>query len=164
VISRGITSRIIPQADHIEKLFDVVEVIAGGKTTKTEIALECGISERQAEYYRLAGISVNLLRMVGDRPYPTGIGRFVVDLEDEEERRLVMKPIILLNPAVRLVFDALREAEMGLTIDEAAELLRSLTDLSAVTCLRRTQTIFRWLLYCGLADRRGNRFEASDFD
>jgi len=68
---KAIPMELIPQADHLPRLVDVVSVIVAGKTTASEIAAECDISRRQAGYYELAGISVKLLRRVDGEPHPT---------------------------------------------------------------------------------------------
>src|SRR2546427_2399166 len=139
-------------------LCDVLEVIERGNVSDVEISKQCGISERQASYYRLALQSLLLIRVEKDRPVPTGLGQIVANLQENDKKRVVMKGLVLLNPAVRLVFSAIEGTPGGVSKSELVEVLLERTELSRTTAERRIGTIIQWLRSLKMIKRVSSKY------
>ena len=156
---KRIESSVIPQADQVLRLLDVLEAIKNGETSAKEIADYCDLpSSRQGSYYRLAAESVGLIKRKDGEWLSTELGDAVVDIEDHREKIVLMRPIVLLNPSVRLLYGALEDsAPSGLTENELASLLAEKSSLSHETAIRRAQTVARWFSILEVVDRKEGR-------
>jgi hypothetical protein len=155
-----IPSDLVPQADKLEKILDVLEAVRGGTYDVAELARICNLpSARQGGYYRQALRALDFARVEGGRWVPTDLGEALADVDSHKQKVALLKRLVPLNPAVDLVCNVLREAgARGAEIDELSRILQEAADLSPATAMRRTGTILRWLAYLGLVESKGVRY------
>ena len=138
--SRLLTTREIPQANDLLKVFRVVELIADTGYVNSQ---SLGVTERQVSYYKDAGRILGFLAY--DRPTPAGR---LLALKDKNERMAV---------AV-IHFESSRCGEQWITFSGGKTLLdvkqstaeaflrESAVQLSGSTLLRRASTLEKWRL------------------
>lgn len=155
---------LVPQADDLNKLVAVLELVDSGQATSRELADAMGFDERQARYYREAAVYLGLLDETGRHPTPNG--RTLLR-SGPRQRRLGLAKAVLNSWIVR---DLAAQHER---IDRAtiAAVIGALPDgrgghrFAPVTAGRRAKTIEAWLRWlaaevgCFRAD--GNSFIVS---
>jgi len=153
---------LVPQADDLNKLVAVLELIDSGQVTSRELADAMVFDERQARYYREAAVYLGLLEESGRQP--TANGRWLLRASPRQ-RRLGLAKAVVNSWIVR---DLARRHER---IDRAtiAAAISSLSDgqggqrFAQVTASRRAKTIEAWLRWlaaevgCFRADGDGYR-------
>lgn len=155
----SIPTELVPQADKLERVFDVVEAILNGKTTDKEIAEVCKLpSKRQGGYYRLAAMSLGLIEEAEGRWQATILGETIANIDDHYQKVSLMRAIILLNPFVRLLYhEAEAAGKHGLSKMDLVRIARANSDLSQTTAERRVDTVMRWFSYLGLVRRTASK-------
>ncbi len=161
---RNIPTWLVPQADKVLTILDVLEAIEFEKYSDEAIASHCKLpSRRQGGYYKVAAQSIGLIRWEAGRLIPTVLGNVVANVEDHNEKIALLRCIVLVNPAVRLLYDGIEDSSpVGLDRSDLLNLLKMRTNLSLETARRRVQTILRWLTYLKMVETKGSRVVTSE--
>jgi len=146
----------VPQADDLDLVFKVAELVQDGALTRNHIARELSYVPRQGPYYADAAIAVRLVDTVGALG-KTGQRLKVTDLghewlhASESDRAKIQQEAVLASPVVKYVasqlgVDLQRTSATHDLLDEArvAGILQEL-DLSPNTARRRAETLCGWL-------------------
>ncbi len=151
----------VPQADDLDKVFQVVEAVDAGLDTADEIAEILGMVGRQGNYYadaavalRLVGIQKDMTAEGRDRFYVTDVGRQYLDAPTAD-RAGKRRSAVLNSPVLKYLSSRLGLTENGshapypppeVLKDEVriAAVLREL-GLTGNTPARRAKTITAWL-------------------
>ena len=151
----------VPQADVLDKVFQVVELVDKGFSTAGDIAEQLEMSGRQGPYYAEAAVALRLIRVRKDvtadgrdRFAVTELGRTYLDAEGSE-RETKRRFAVLNSPIIKYVSSQLGVTQNGEMLPYAsrekladkgkvANVLRDL-DLTGKTQDRRVKTIHSWL-------------------
>jgi site-specific DNA-methyltransferase (adenine-specific) len=151
-----LTETPVPQADDLDLVFKVPELVQNGAVTRNHLARQLSYVPRQGPYYADAAISVRLVEAVGTAG-KAGQRLKVTELGDEwlhaseSDRAKIQREAVLASPVVKYIASQLG-VDPDLTssirdlLDEArvASVLQEL-DLSPNTAGRRAETICAWL-------------------
>ena len=151
----------VPQADNLDKVFEVVGLVDGGCDTADEVAALLDVVGRQGNYYadaavalRLIGIQKDMTVEGRDRFYVTEIGRQYLEAS-AEDRPAKRRFAVLNSPILKYVSSQLGITKNGAHVpfpppvelqDESklAPILKEL-GLAGNTPERRAKTIKAWL-------------------
>ena len=146
----------VPQADDLDLVFKVPELVQNGALTRNHIARELSYVPRQGPYYADAAIAVRLVETVGSLG-KTGQRLKVTELGNEwlqapeSDRAKIQREAVLASPVVKYVASQLgvdleQTSSTHDLLDEArvASVLQEL-DLSPKTAGRRAETLCSWL-------------------
>jgi hypothetical protein len=134
-----------PQADRVERLFGVVEMVCHGPVDDTGIAAAYDIDPRQGAYYSNAAAFLGFITNRGGLWRPTADGQALNAADDETRCRRIGEKI--LDKAV------FREAAVHLAaygelppVEEIMDWVRADDrKLNSVTAERRAQTVHSWV-------------------
>ena len=135
---------LVPQADDLNKLTAVLELVDAGQHTSRELADAMRFDERQARYYREAAVYLGLLEAGGRQP--TSNGRWLLRAGPRQRRMGLAKAVT--NSWI--VLELVRSRERFGRAD-IAEVIGTLADgqggqrFAPVTAMRRAKTIEAWL-------------------
>ena len=151
----------VPQADILDKVFEVVELVDQGASVAGEIAEQLEMVGRQGPYYaeaavalRLVGVQKDMTPDGADRFYVTQLGRDYLDADPK--RRVTKRRFAVLNsPVIKYISSQLGLTKNGAMVpypppgglaDESnvASVLKDL-GVSGGTLGRRAHTITAWL-------------------
>lgn len=142
----------VPQADDLDKVFEVAELVANGADTALEIAERLGMVKRQGFYYTAAAEQLDLVSRDEDGVFSlTNEGyRYV---QGGEKRRDIRRDIVLGSPLVKYLAGQLgiqrtRQARnVPELLSDTAFVAGALEDtgLSTETALRRAYTVRAWM-------------------
>ncbi|AKT44169.1 hypothetical protein [Chondromyces crocatus] len=136
---RHLDTRDIPQADDLERIFGLVQMVAGQHEVN---AVSLGVTRRQVAYYRRAA---EILGLLGDSGELTAAGRLIARLGDEDRLRATV-----VHFESSICGDAWIQWSRGRTLREVdpnsapAFLEASVPGLSESTAGRRAQTLMAW--------------------
>jgi hypothetical protein len=133
-----------PQADELSRVIDVVDAVAAGFTTRTEIALRYEFDERQSDYYANAAAYLGLVTRTRRAFELTEIGRDFVTAKLTLRHILVLRQIAA-RPVFRAVLERVLAERRFPAPAESAPLIAAETGLSGATPLRRAGTVNAWL-------------------
>jgi hypothetical protein len=125
-------------------VIDVVDAVAAGVTTRTEIALRYEFDERQSDYYANAAAYLGLLTRTRRAFELTEIGRDFVMAKLTLRNILVLRQIAA-RPVFRAVLERVLAERRFPAPAEIAPLIAAETGLSGATPLRRAGTVNAWL-------------------
>jgi hypothetical protein len=149
---------LIPQANTLGRVVDVVNAVAAGHTSSVDLARELGCVERQGRYYRKAAVNLRLVKESAGHFALTGLGRKLVNAAgDPYRQQRVLRQAILKNPALKALH---AELGRGRSFDGLVEWLARRSDLNQKTASRRLESIVNWLTYAGLAYTANERLKA----
>ncbi|MCH8994155.1 MAG: site-specific DNA-methyltransferase, partial [Chloroflexi bacterium] len=151
----------VPQADILDKVFEVAELVANGVDTTSEIADQLEMAGRQGPYYaeaavalRLIGVRKDVTAESADKFYLTELGRDYLDA-DPEKRVTKRRFAVLNSPILKYVSSRLGLTENGAMIpypppgdlsdESTVEGVLKELDLTGRTLHRRAQTIRSWV-------------------
>lgn len=140
-----------PQANDLDKLIDLVLLLAQAPRTREDIATLFGIDMRQAEYYANAAMYLGLVRKNTDNPVgyaANEAGLALASVKTRGARAEALFQTLLALPDLRFVCEAwlasgLRVETLG--AETWAENLATRLGLSASTAKRRLEGVMRWL-------------------
>jgi hypothetical protein len=143
--------RYIPQADDIEKVFHVADLVADGHTTSAEIAEAMGVVSRQGFYYTTAAEILGIVDRDEESHefYLTRDGTRYVSANDKAtvRRNLVYKLPLMKEIAQSFGIDRIKRPvnESLLDVTAIQAVIQKLTNYSEDTSWRRACTIRAWL-------------------
>ena len=151
----------VPQADELDKVFSVLELVDQGATTTAEIAEGLAMVRRQGGYYADAALALRLVTIQkdvtaegADRFHVTPLGHDYLD-SNKEGRTHKRRFAVLNSPILRHISSQLGLTENGKMVGypvpgelydqkKVAKVLRGL-NLTGDTPVRRAETIHSWL-------------------
>jgi site-specific DNA-methyltransferase (adenine-specific) len=151
-----LTETPVPQADELDLVFRMPELVHAGAATRNQIADALAYVSRQGPYYADAAIALRLVQAVGP------VGKAGQSLEvtplgmkwlttSDSDKRNVQREVVLSAPIVKYVASELgvnpgRASDISTLLDESrvARVLEGL-DLSGNTAGRRAKTLCGWL-------------------
>ena len=150
-----LTETPVPQADNLDLVFGVPQLVQRGAETRNDIAGRLDYGPRQGPYYADAAIALRLVEAVG-APGKTGqrlelsdLGTEWLSASDREKPRL-KREVVLAAPIVKFLASALgvdlsATSDLSALLDESrvATALERL-DLSDNTARRRAGTLCGW--------------------
>jgi DNA modification methylase len=150
-----LTETPVPQADNLDLVFGVPQLVQQGAETRNDIAGRLDYVPRQGPYYADAAIALRLVEAVG-APGKTGqrlelsdLGTEWLSASDRDKPRL-KREVVLAAPIVKFVASALgvdlsATSDLSALLDESrvATALERL-DLSNNTAKRRAGTLCGW--------------------
>jgi DNA modification methylase len=150
-----LTETPVPQADVLDLVFAVPQLVREGAETRNDIAGRLDYVPRQGPYYADAAIALRLVDAVG-APGKTGqklelsdLGEQWLSASDHKKRRL-KREVVLAAPIVKFVasqlgVDPSATSALSALLDESrvATVLEGL-DLSGNTAKRRAATLCAW--------------------
>ena len=151
----------VPQADKLDKVFDVPKRVVAGFDTRSKIAKAMGYVDRQGPYYADAAMALRLVEVGGSLGHGgqhlevTPLGAEYAEAS-EAERASLRRHIVLSSPIVKYVSSELGMTKNGepvtypvppelLNVAIVASVLESL-DLAPDTAQRRAHTLYDWLV------------------
>ncbi len=153
-----IPSKYVIQANKLENIIDMLESIAGGPKTDSEIASTLEIDKRQGTYHRMAAEAIGLIEYENEKAELTRLGLILVNmLVDSPDRISFLRVIVMINPLLRRIVDDLEIAGRdGLEVGEIEQLVIEYSGLGEETASRRTESIVKWLEFLKLAKPKGD--------
>lgn len=144
-----------PQANNLEKIFDVIEAISSGHTTDSEIENFTNLdsSGRQGRYYRLAAENLGLIENDGNHAALTALGSEFATITSRSGRLdflarcLIDTP--LFNQALKYIY------AYHPTDDQLRQWFIAIYPGSKDTASRRFSTFFNYISATGLLKKSG---------
>jgi hypothetical protein len=150
----------VPQADDLDKVFDVPRMVREGHDTRSKVAERMRYVGRQGPYYADAALALGLVQAkgsLGKGPQPLGLTALGEEYlaASDSQRPALRRRILLSAPIIKYV-----SAELGLTRNgepvpyppaptlldvEAVGPVLERFDLAKETALRRAHTLCGWL-------------------
>lgn len=145
------TSTPYPQADNIDRLFELLEFLSLQPRTPVEIAEEYEFDKRQSDYYfnalKFLGLARNAKASDGEPQRElSDLGQKIVNLPYKEKVLEIAKLMMSIKPVAKIYLDSLQTREFpGLeyAIREMTE-SKYVARLSQETLKRRAQTTISW--------------------
>jgi hypothetical protein len=134
-----------PQADDFHRVADLVDAVAAGMRTKTEIAERFDFTERHSDYYGNAACFLGLVhrsRATGFEPTLLG-HRFATEPWGTRNRRLL--ETLAGMPVFRQGMVHLLENQFPPGIKLIEEWMVAEANVGGSTVRRRARTVLRWL-------------------
>lgn len=141
----GPSHAVFPQADALERVADVVDAVAGGTSTRSELADRWGFAERQGDYYANAAAYIGLLVREGRGWALSADGARLAAMRITADRRELMVHCILTQPPLRQAVEVWIRDDGRTTSRALADIVDAHTDLSGQTVTRRATTLAVWL-------------------
>ena len=134
----------IPQANSLESLRAVVEAVANGAYTTSDIEAAAELSRRHVRYYLLAAQTLGWIELGSVRPFLTDKGRNLLTLEavslDESD---AIAFAILESDILKTAVGSFL-TEVNTNRSKITERLLASTNLSRATAERRASCLIRW--------------------
>lgn len=139
-----------PQANSLDRILDLVKTV---RLTGVEqsVFIETGVvnNARQADYYANAAIYLALVKKVGERYYPTGMGVKLQNLTSRQEQCQMLAAIALAHPTIGMVYSSVF---MFATEEERKKMIMTTVDmgrnvLAQATLKRRADGVYAWLVW-----------------
>jgi hypothetical protein len=157
---KKIKSAVIPQANSIARVVEVVASVAAGTNAPADLGKDLSVTARQGLYYRAAAESLKLIRPSGEHYILTGLGRRLLDAAaDPYLQQRVLREAVMKNAAFRAVHERLR-SQRGQSLEGLTRWLVSASELNEKTASRRLSSMINWLRYAGLAYSQDGRLKA----
>ncbi len=145
-----------PQADDLDKIIDLANLLAQGATTKTEIADYFDFDERQADYYANAAAYLGWVTRQSGGFALTEAGEAFTRQRSRAGRIRLLLTEFVKKPTFRAALTRLRSQAAprlfkeyadadGLAASDIMQILRQRTALSEQTAYRRAFTMKRWM-------------------
>ena len=142
----------IPQANDLDKVVDLIQLVSNGQNSKLKIAECFEFDERQADYYANAAGYLGLV----ERPETgqqsefqlTSFGKQFLVLKLRAQRTKALVEQMATDPFLREVFQSLISnnfIEAQVSAQEIASLIEKHSSLTGTTPMRRASTIKNWL-------------------
>lgn len=150
-------NNVVPQADDLNKVFELLSLATQGVNTSSEVADHFGFDQRQSSYYREAA---EYLGLITKDYVPTELGFKLLSEPTNQKTQLLAKIVInswIFVDLVTRVYDNTN----GFTRDDVEAVVLSTGKYSGTTVGRRAKTIIAWVNW--LSDKIGC-FEVSDED
>lgn len=136
-----------PQADDLDRVLHLVEVLERGSETRTSIAIAFEFDERQADYYASAAAYLGFVRKEGRRFGLTELGRELMRSSLSARALIVLQEMLkrpVFNASMLLLLN--RELQLGrMSREELATIIQDRTGLNKTTAHRRAATVKSWL-------------------
>lgn len=138
-----------PQANSLERVLQIVcAVTAFGVEQEAFIRLGIVNNARQADYYVNAAIYLGLVKKVGDRYFPTGVGARLKMATGTRQLEM-LAAVTLSHPTVAEVYACIFIFD---TVEERKQAILSMVDmgpnvLAEATLMRRADCVYAWLAW-----------------
>ena len=156
-----IPKRDIPQADKLEDVLKVVDLVfLGTATTFQDIAKAIGKSDRQGRYYRRAAEILGLLTESGgaNQSSLTDLGLKYARAGIEKKKTISRQAIISTRIFQRVIPFLESRLPAGCPDNDFKKFLDSVTEPTGKTMMpRRASTLIGWLQSVGIVERNQNR-------
>ncbi len=140
---------LIPQANSLEKVMDLLFRINQGMTNAAAIAEHFGFDARQSSYYREAAEALGLVDVENGQYRLTKTGQHLLSL-GAEERNITFSKIVSEFSLVRAALDVLK-ANGTLSQPDLEGLIRERSKLADSTVERRAHSLAAWLKWIAAA-------------
>jgi len=137
-----------PQADDLDKVIDLIPLVAEGTGTKAGIAEAFEFDERQGDYYGNAARYLGLLDRQHRRFVLTELGRRFAQTRSAAERASILAQQIAARPTFHVLLGLLRQRGLQLDRILTAEIMNTVKEykkLGQKTLRRRAGTVRSWL-------------------
>jgi hypothetical protein len=137
-----------PQADDLDKVIDLIPLVADGTDTKAGIAEAFEFEERQGDYYANAASYLGFLSRGRRRFVLTELGQHFAQTRSTVRRTKMLARQIAARPTFHALLELLKERDVQLDSIRRAEIARTIqayTNLSGTTFVRRAATVRSWL-------------------
>ena len=146
-----------PQADDLDKVVDIIQLIEAGSTSKAEISDYFDFEERQGDYYLNAAAYLGFIKRTRQQFTLTTSGRHFCDIRSRSERTVLLITHLLQKPTFRAIFQRLSDQQQHLrlfenywSVDELdqaeiASIIQTHTALNQQTASRRALTARSWV-------------------
>ncbi len=146
-----------PQADDLDKVVDIIHLVAAGISTKSEISEYFDFDERQGDYYLNAATYLGFIERARQQFILTASGRRFCSIRSRSERTTLLIAHLLKKPTFREIFQRLcdrphhlRLFENYWSVDELvssdiASIIQARTSLNCQTASRRALTARSWV-------------------
>jgi predicted transcriptional regulator len=142
----------IPQANDLDKVVDLIQLVSDGQNSKLKIAECFEFDERQADYYANAASYLGLLERAETGQQSefqlTCSGKQFLGLKLRAQRTKALVEQMATDPLMREVFQSLISKNFIDTLtssQEIASLIEKHSTLTGTTPMRRASTIKNWL-------------------
>ena len=142
---------IVPQANDLDKVMELVFKVSEGMNNSTAIAEYFSFDKRQSSYYREAAEALGLIDREGSEYILTGAGRYLVSLQTQE-RNLYFSQILSNFTLIREGLSLLKQGNV-LNKTKLEELIQQHSILSGSTIPRRAHSLMSW--YRWIAENTG---------
>lgn len=141
-----IHTRDIPQANRLDRVGELIALIAAGIKTERELAERLGIVPRQVKYYKEAARILDL----GEREDGRGFrlsdrGNAYLAATRPNQKFALLAEAVRASTVFKVLLDQSTEAELNK--HNITSFLKRVTSLSGSTPARRADTIVAWLKY-----------------
>jgi len=134
-----------PQADDVRKVIDFIYAVAGGVTSKKEIAEYYGFDERQSDYYGNAARYLGFVDLEDGMFILTDTGRNYVD-SSKDERALMMIKAMMESPTINSLYKSAIHIGGVPDVPFIAKIIhKNRKEINITTSKRRAQTMIKWL-------------------
>ena len=144
-INSNLKGMVIPQADDVNKIIEFPLRVFEGYDTAEKIRNAIGFVNRQSSYYRQAAETLGLVEMLNGNKYGlTVLGNKLLKLTGTERATFVCK-LLLQFPILNDIFIEISSDRLKvMTQQDLEHLIRSKSNLTGNTVLRRSKTIIAW--------------------
>lgn len=138
-------SRLLPQANSLQKIYLTVTTVASGRNSYQEIAAALDADQRQGRYYRLAAETMGLLTNVDNHAELTLSGQELANSSTTSHQEL-LRAAVLRNPVIDRFVPVLMAYPNGMNRDEIRGWVsQNIEGATGTTLPRRESTIRTWL-------------------
>ncbi len=146
----GTQSYVVPQADDINRIVELLDIISSGRQTAQDVADSFGFHLRQSSYYREAAEYLGLVRVQNELYMLTERGERVGAATVDDKRAMLARCIVNSWIFAELIDRARRRPSATFTLKDvddtiASVRLRGNQRYTSSTIPRRRQTIVAWI-------------------
>lgn len=92
----------VPQADRIDKVFELVKLVKDGYTVTQDLADKLGVVQRQGEYYTAAARLLGLITQDDEGVWKlTELGTTYLGVEGDEQKRKFRQYVVFRTPVFK---------------------------------------------------------------
>lgn len=135
---------IIPQADDLNKVVELVEKVANGTFDAQSMANELRFDKRQSSYYREAAEALGFVYIENNKYYPSEAGKAFGMKRDKERDNFLAEQIINI-PIFFKIFSLLISGQTKIERQQLIEIIMGTSRLNQTTATRRSSTVLSWL-------------------
>jgi len=144
VVPSNEKSKVVPQADDINKVLEFPFKVAEGLDNAKAIAAYFAFDKRQSSYYREATEAIGLVTLRDGRYELTDRGREYVRLPPEKRNQYFLRLVLELPIMHETLLEVLQAGRKGLGLAEIAAIIRGRSHLTGSVPRRRAQTVLAW--------------------
>lgn len=135
---------IIPQADDLNKVVELVKKVAKGIFDSQSMANELKFDKRQSSYYREAAEALGFVYMENNKYYLSEAGKTFVMKRGKLRDNFLAEQIINI-PIFFKIFSVLISGQIKIERQQLVDLIMETSHLNQTTATRRSSTILSWL-------------------